>query len=62
MNEPTAAAIAYAHEMKINNDNRAITILIFDFGGGTLDISIMDILNDRKVKVKTFHGDSNLGG
>ena len=66
VNEPAAAAIAYAHELKLksNNDieNTAKTILIFDFGGGTLDISIIDITMDKKVRVKNSDGDSNLGG
>ena len=63
MNEPTAAAIAFAYEMKkINVDNIPKMILIFDFGGGTLDISIIEIDTDRKIKVINTNGDCNLGG
>ena len=62
VNEPTAAAIAYTYEMKLIDDNTAKTVLIFDFGGGTLDISIIDITMDRKLKVRNSNGNSNLGG
>ena len=57
INEPTAAAIFYALENKDQNK----TILIFDFGGGTFDVSIVQIV-DRQIIVKGYRGDSNMGG
>lgn len=56
VNEPTAAAIYYAitHEVKGH-------VLIFDLGGGTLDVSIADV-NGRNVEIVTSSGDRHLGG
>lgn len=62
VNEPTAAAIAYNYEMMSTNNNTPKKLLVFDFGGGTLDISIIDIDSNYKIKVLTTNGDSNLGG
>ena len=56
MNEPTAAAIAYTCE----NDLRGKTILVYDLGGGTFDVSILQV-ND-KFEVLATSGDSHLGG
>ncbi|PAV75304.1 hypothetical protein WR25_18476 [Diploscapter pachys] len=57
LEEPTAAAIAYYNRMGIPNS----TIMVFDFGGGTLDISIAEI-KDGKFDVKSVCGDAHLGG
>lgn len=56
INEPTAAAIAYGLDKK--NDE---TILVFDLGGGTFDVSILDV-GDGVVEVKATNGDTHLGG
>ncbi|KAF2347674.1 Heat shock protein 70 family [Trinorchestia longiramus] len=58
INEPTAAAIAYGEEAEIQ-ENR--NILIFDFGGGTFDVSILTI-KGKEYEVKATNGNSNLGG
>ncbi len=58
INEPTAAAIAYGLENKSNEKRK---VLIFDFGGGTFDITIIDIKNNE-FDVITSQGDSHLGG
>lgn len=56
INEPTAAALAYGCEKKKNG-----TIAVFDFGGGTFDISILEI-QDGVIEVKSTSGDNKLGG
>ncbi len=56
VNEPTAAALAYGLEKKEDE-----TIAVFDFGGGTFDISILDVGNGV-VEVKSTNGDTHLGG
>src|SRR4030081_990691 len=56
INEPTAAALAYGLDKK--NDE---TVLIFDLGGGTFDVSILDV-GDGVVEVRATAGDSHLGG
>ena len=56
INEPTAAALAYGLEKKKNGK-----IVVFDFGGGTFDISILDI-GDGVFEVLSTHGDTHLGG
>jgi len=56
INEPTAASLAYGLEK--SNDH---TILIFDFGGGTFDVSILE-LGDGVFEVKATSGDNHLGG
>lgn len=56
INEPTAAALAYGLDKKKNG-----TIAVFDFGGGTFDISILEI-NDGVIEVKSTNGDTHLGG
>ncbi|PAV69978.1 hypothetical protein WR25_10924 [Diploscapter pachys] len=55
--EPTAAAIAYYEDKKLEDSN----IMIFDFGGGTLDISICEIESGR-LAINAVHGDKHLGG
>ena len=56
INEPTAAALAYGFNKKKNEQ-----IAVFDFGGGTFDISILEVADDV-VEVKATDGDSHLGG
>jgi len=56
INEPTAAALAYGLEKKTNEK-----IAVFDFGGGTFDISILDI-GDNVFEVLSTNGDTHLGG
>ena len=56
INEPTAAALAYGADKKKNG-----TVAVFDFGGGTFDISILEI-NDGVIEVKSTNGDTHLGG
>lgn len=59
INEPTAAAIAYG--FGVNDDDKPKNILIFDYGGGTLDVSILNI-ERNKFTVKSTNGDTHLGG
>ena len=56
INEPTAAALAYGLERKTNEK-----VAIFDFGGGTFDVSILDI-GDNVFEVLSTNGDTHLGG
>jgi len=56
INEPTAAALAYGLDKKSNE-----TILVFDLGGGTFDVSLLEV-GDGVVEVKATHGDTHLGG
>lgn len=56
INEPTAAALAYGFDKK-----KSGTIAVFDFGGGTFDVSILEV-SDGVVEVKATNGDSHLGG
>ncbi len=56
INEPTAAALAYGLDKKGNE-----TVLVFDLGGGTFDVSILDI-GDGVVEVRATAGDTHLGG
>ena len=56
VNEPTAAALAYGLETKKDQ-----TIAVFDFGGGTFDISILEV-GEGVVEVKATNGDTHLGG
>lgn len=61
INEPTAAAMAYGLDKKFENDSRSRNILVYDFGGGTFDVSIITI-DDGVLDVKTTNGDTHLGG
>ncbi|HUK71342.1 MAG TPA: molecular chaperone DnaK [Streptosporangiaceae bacterium] len=56
INEPTAAALAYGLDKK-NNE----TVLVFDLGGGTFDVSLLDV-GDGVVEVRATAGDTHLGG
>jgi len=56
INEPTAAALAYGLEKKESE-----TILVFDLGGGTFDVSVLEV-GDGVIEVKATNGDTHLGG
>ena len=57
LNEPTAAAIAYG----LDNNKSEKNVLIFDLGGGTFDVSLLNI-DDGIFEVKATAGDMHLGG
>jgi molecular chaperone DnaK len=56
INEPTAAALAYGLDKKTNEK-----ILVFDLGGGTFDVSVLEV-GDNLVEVRSTNGDTHLGG
>ena len=56
INEPTAAALAYGLDKKVNE-----TILVFDLGGGTFDVSVLEV-GDGVIEVRSTNGDTHLGG
>jgi molecular chaperone DnaK len=56
INEPTASALAYGLDKKTNE-----TILVFDLGGGTFDVSILEV-GEGVIEVKSTNGDTHLGG
>ena len=56
INEPTAAALAYGFDKNKNEK-----ICVFDFGGGTFDVSVLEV-GDNTVEVKATQGDSRMGG
>lgn len=56
INEPTAAAVAYGLDKKSDE-----TILVFDLGGGTFDVSVLEV-GDGVIEVKSTNGDTHLGG
>src|ERR1035437_1501543 len=56
INEPTAAALAYGFNTKKNEK-----IVVYDFGGGTLDVSVLEV-GDDVIEVKSTDGDSHMGG
>ncbi len=60
INEPTAAALAYGLDKK--KDEK---VVVYDFGGGTFDVSVLDITggdSDKSIEVKSTDGDSHMGG
>ena len=57
INEPTAAALAYGMDKK----NKDMTVAVYDLGGGTFDVSILE-LGDGVFEVKSTNGDTHLGG
>jgi len=69
INEPSAAALSYMMQLKSSPDSEASeeaelddrTFLVFDFGGGTLDVSLVDTF-DKIVEIITVSGDNQLGG
>lgn len=56
INEPTAASLAFSLDL-----SKKMNVVVYDFGGGTIDISVLDIQNDV-IKVLSTAGDINLGG
>src|SRR3970282_1484490 len=56
INEPTASALAYGLDKKKNE-----TILVFDLGGGTFDVSVLEV-GEGVIEVRATHGDTHLGG
>ncbi len=58
INEPTAAALAYG----MSGEKKDKTIAVFDLGGGTFDISILELSDDGVFEVKSTNGDTHLGG
>lgn len=63
INEPTAACIAYGYQQKDAKKKEEETILVFDFGGGTFDSSLMTLDTKTGVfEVKATAGNSHLGG
>ncbi|MEX2028875.1 MAG: molecular chaperone DnaK [Candidatus Paceibacterota bacterium] len=56
INEPTAAALAYGFDKKKNEK-----VVVYDFGGGTFDVSVLEI-GDDVIEVKSTDGDSHMGG
>jgi molecular chaperone DnaK len=56
INEPTAAALAYGFDK-----NKGEKVVVYDLGGGTFDVSVLEISDDT-VEVKSTHGDTHLGG
>ena len=56
VNEPTAAALAYGLDKQTNEK-----IVVYDFGGGTFDVSVLEV-GDKTVEVKSTGGDTHLGG
>lgn len=56
LNEPTAAALAYGFNKKKNEE-----IVVYDFGGGTFDLSVLEVTEDT-IEVKAVGGDTHLGG
>src|SRR4051795_8020337 len=57
INEPTAAALAYG----LDKEGAEQTVLVFDLGGGTFDVSVLEI-GEGVFEVKSTHGDTHLGG
>jgi len=61
INEPTAASIAYGINICENDKKNSRNVIVFDLGGGTLDVSILNIM-DGVFEVKATSGDTHLGG
>ena len=58
INEPTAACLAYG----LNKVGKELKIMVFDLGGGTLDVTVMEMWSEGGFKVLSTHGDTHLGG
>ncbi len=61
VNEPTAAALAYGLDLELNIE-KTHTILVWDLGGGTFDVSLLELGGDGVFEVKAVNGDTQLGG
>lgn len=61
INEPTAAALAYGVEKKTPETDKPQTLLVYDLGGGTLDVTIL-VIDGPIFEVKSTSGDTHLGG
>lgn len=62
INEPTSAALAFGLDKNISNEKK---IIVYDLGGGTFDVSIIEIVNidgEKQFEVLSTNGDTNLGG
>ena len=57
INEPTAAALAYGEETKLNE-----LVLVYDLGGGTFDVTLLELSEDNVYQVLSTSGDTKLGG
>ena len=63
ISEPTAAAIAYGLQKSADTKGRnEKTVFVFDLGGGTFDVSLLNISKEGKISVKAVGGDTHLGG
>ncbi|MGC8767449.1 MAG: molecular chaperone DnaK [Brevinematia bacterium] len=61
LNEPTAAALAYGLDKEVSKRGKELKIAVYDLGGGTFDISILEI-GEGVFEVKSTNGDTHLGG
>jgi len=61
INEPTAAALAYGFGTKADGSGKSKQVLVYDLGGGTFDVSVLEISSDT-VEVQATNGDTHLGG
>jgi len=61
VNEPTAAALAYGLDLELKIE-KTHTILVWDLGGGTFDVSLLELGGDGVFEVKAVNGDTHLGG
>ncbi|MFN4244741.1 MAG: molecular chaperone DnaK [Brevinematia bacterium] len=61
LNEPTAAALAYGLDKEVTKRGKELKIAVYDLGGGTFDISILEI-GEGVFEVKSTNGDTHLGG
>lgn len=58
INEPTAAALCYVHKCKVKNEK----VLVYDLGGGTFDVTVLDVKDSNDIEVMSTGGLSNTGG
>ena len=61
INEPTAAALAYSEKINLEPDGKPRSLLMFDFGGGTFDVTVL-FIEEGMLDVLATRGDSLLGG
>ncbi|KAL7614246.1 hypothetical protein Lser_V15G05170 [Lactuca serriola] len=62
ISEPTAAAIAYGIDKSADKNRQEKNVLVFDLGGGTFDVSLLNISKGGNISVKAVGGDTHLGG